>query len=97
MDGVHDWHGRLGDGVYADELRDLAGLPADAPLCSPALSERHRDLARELDPTQWLHRPEVRLAGAAAREARYGDEQRRRRVAQLDAVRSRPSRRIGGG
>jgi hypothetical protein len=76
-------------GVYADELRDLAGLPADAPLCSPALSERHRDLAREQDPTQWLHRPEVRLAGAAAREARYGDEQRRRRVAQLDAVRSK--------
>jgi predicted transcriptional regulator len=75
--------------IYAHELRELAGLPADAPLCSPALSECHRDLAREHDTTQWLHRPEVRLAGAATREARYGDEQRRRRVEQLDAVRDR--------
>jgi hypothetical protein len=75
--------------IYAHELRELAGLPADAPLCSPALSDCHRDLAREQDPTQWLHRPEVRLAGAAAREARYGDEQRRRRVEHLDAVRAK--------
>jgi hypothetical protein len=82
-------HTVLAHGVYANELREMAGLPADAPLCSPALSERHRDLARELDTTQWLHRPEVRLAGAAAREAHYGDEQRRRRVEQLDAVRSK--------
>jgi hypothetical protein len=82
-------HTVLVHGVYADELRELAGLPADAPLCSPALSEHNRDLARQLDTTQWLHRPEVRLAGAAAREAHYGDEQRRRRVVQLDAVRSK--------
>ncbi|MDP1846930.1 MAG: hypothetical protein Q8K79_03975 [Solirubrobacteraceae bacterium] len=45
--------------IYADELRELAGLPTDAPLCSSDLSERHRQLTREQDPTQWLHRPEV--------------------------------------
>jgi hypothetical protein len=75
--------------IYAHELRELAGLPADAPLCSPALSDCHRELAREQDPTHWLHRPEVRAAGAATREAHYSDEQRRRRVEHLDAVRAK--------
>jgi hypothetical protein len=74
-------------GVYADELRELAGLPPGTPLCSPELSECHRELALEQDATQWLHREEVRLAGAATREANYDDEQRRRRVEQLNAVR----------
>jgi hypothetical protein len=74
-------------GVYADDLRELAGLPPKTPLCSPELSECHRELALEQDSTEWLHRPEVRLAGAAVREANYNDEQRRRRVEQLNAVR----------
>lgn len=73
--------------VYADELRELAGLPPDAPLCSPELSECHRELARRHDTTQWLHRPEVFAAAAATREANYNDEHRRRRIAHLDAVR----------
>ena len=74
-------------GVYAEELRELAGLPPEAPLCSSELSDCHRELAREQDTTPWLHRPAVRSAGAATREANYDDEQRRRRVEQLRAVR----------
>jgi hypothetical protein len=73
--------------IYAHELRELAGLPADAPLCSPALSDCHRDLAREQDTSRWLHRPEVLAAAAATREANYDDQQRKRRVTQLNAVR----------
>lgn len=73
--------------IYADELRDLAGLPPGAPLCSPGLSQRHRQLAREHDTTRWLHRPEVVAAAAATREANYDDQQRRRRAEHLDAVR----------
>jgi hypothetical protein len=53
------------------------------------LSECHRELARDQDTSRWLQRPEVRLAGAATREAHYGDEERRRRVEQLDAVRGK--------
>jgi hypothetical protein len=82
-------HTVVAHGVYADELRDLAGLAPDAPLCSRGLSERHRELARDQDTSRWLHRPEVRAAAAAAREANYDDQQRRRRVAQLNAVRQR--------
>ena len=73
--------------IYAEELRELAGLPADAPLCSSDLSERHRQLTREQDPTQWLHRPEVFAASAVTREAQYDEEQRRRRVEHLNSVR----------
>jgi AraC-like DNA-binding protein len=80
-------HTVLAHGVYADELRELAGLGPDTPLCSRGLSERHRELARDQDPSRWLHRPEVRAAAAATREANYDAEQRRRRVAQLNAVR----------
>lgn len=74
-------------GVCADELRQLAGLPRDAPLCSPELSDCHRELALRHETTQWLHRPEVFVASAATREANYDDEQRRRRIEHLDAVR----------
>lgn len=74
-------------GIYADELRDLAALAPGAPLCSPALSERHHDLAVEQDTTRWLHRPEVFFAAAASREAQYNDEQRERRVQQLNTIR----------
>lgn len=74
-------------GIYAADVRELAELPGDAPLCSPDLSECHRELALEQDTTRWLHRPEVRLAGAAIREANYDDEQRRHRAEQLNAVR----------
>ena len=76
-------------GVYADELRQLAGLPANAPLCSPELSASHREFALKHGSTDRLHRPEVLLAAAAAREANYDDEQRRRRVEQLNAVRAK--------
>ena len=76
-------------GVYASELRELAGLAPDTPLCSRGLSECHRELARDQDTSRWLQRPEVRLAGASTREAHYDDEQRRRRVEQLDAVRGK--------
>jgi hypothetical protein len=82
-------HTVLAHGVYADELRELAGLAPDTPLCSQGLSERHRELARDQDTGQWLHRPEVRAAAAATREANYDDQQRKRRVAQLDAVRQK--------
>src|ERR687897_472839 len=75
--------------VYAHELRELAGLASDASLCSRELSECHRKRAREQETTQWLHRPEVRIAGAATREANYDDDQRRRRVEHLDAVRDK--------
>ena len=75
--------------VYAHELRELAGLASDASLCSRELSECHRERAREQETTQWLHRPEVRIAGAATREANYDDDQRRRRVEHLDAVRDK--------
>lgn len=74
-------------GVYADDLRHLAGLPRHAPLCSPELSDCHRELALEHETTQWLHRPEVSVASAVTREANYDDEQRRRRIEHLDAVR----------
>ena len=74
-------------GVYAHELREMAGLAPDAPLCSSDLSACHRQLARDQDTTQWLHRPEVRAAGAAAREANYDEDQRRRRIEHLNAVR----------
>jgi hypothetical protein len=80
-------HTVLAHGVYADELRELAGLAPGTPLCSQGLSERHRELARDQDTGQWLHRPEVRAAAAATREAKYDDQQRRRRVAHLNAVR----------
>jgi hypothetical protein len=80
-------HTVLAHGVYAHELRDLAGLAPDAPLCSRGLSERHRQLARDQDTSRWLHRPEVLAAAAATREASYDDQQRRRRAAQLNAVR----------
>ena len=73
--------------VYAAELRELAGLSRDAPVCSMDLSECHRQLALEQGTSRWLHRPEVFLASAATREANYDDEQRRRRVAHLNAVR----------
>jgi hypothetical protein len=82
-------HTVLAHGVYAHELRELAGLAHDAPLCSPGLSERHRELAHDQDPSRWLDRPEVRAAAAATREANYDDQQRRRRVAQLNAVRQK--------
>jgi hypothetical protein len=74
--------------IYARELRELAGLPANAPLCAPELSERHGELAREHDFRQWLHRPEVFAASAATREANFDDERRRRRAEHLDAVRA---------
>jgi hypothetical protein len=79
-------HTVLAHRIYAGELRDLAGLPPDAPLCSPELSDQHRRLAREQD-KQWLRRPEVLAAAAATREANYDPEQRRRRRQQLDSVR----------
>lgn len=82
-------HTVLAHGVYAEDLRELAGLAPDTPLCSPDLSEQHRQLARKLGTTNWLHQPEVRAAGAATREANYDDEQRRRRVEQLDAARQK--------
>jgi hypothetical protein len=74
-------------GVYAHELRELAGLRPDTPLCSPGLSESHSQLARDQETSRRLHRPEVLAAAAAAREAGYDDEQRRRRIEQLNAVR----------
>jgi hypothetical protein len=80
-------HTVVAHGVYADELRALAGLAPDTPLCSRGLSERHRDLARDQDTSRWLHRPEVQAAAAATREATYDDRQRRRRAAQLNAAR----------
>src|SRR5215207_2883905 len=80
-------HTVLVHGVYAEELREMAGLARDAPLCSPELSECHRELARDRETTQWLHRPDVLLAGAATREANYDDEQRQRRSQHLLAVR----------
>lgn len=73
--------------IYAAELRELAGLQADAPLCAPDLSDCHRRLAREHDSTRWLHQPEVFAAAAASREANYDDEQRNRRAEHLDRVR----------
>jgi hypothetical protein len=82
-------HTVVAHGVYADDLRALAGLASDTPLCSRGVSERHRDLARGQDTSRWLHLPEVRAAAAAAREANYDDQQRRRRVAQLNAVRQK--------
>jgi hypothetical protein len=75
--------------VYAHELRELAGLAPDAPLCSPELSDCHRQLARDQGTSRWLNRPEVRVAAAATREANYDDDQRRRRVEHLDAVRDK--------
>ena len=80
-------HTVLVHGVYADELRELAGLAPGTPLCSDGLSERHRQLAHDQHPSRWLHRPEVRAAAAATREANYDDQQRNRRVAHLNAVR----------
>ena len=80
-------HTVLAHQIYAHELRELAGLPADAPLCSSELSECHRQLTREQDPTRWLHRPEVFAASAVTREAQYDEEQRRRRVEHLNSVR----------
>lgn len=80
-------HTVLAHGIYAHELRELAGLAPDTPLCSRGLSECHRQLARDQDTSRWLHRPEVLAAAAATREANYDDQQRRRRVTQLDAVR----------
>ena len=80
-------HTVLVHGIRAAELRQLAGLPAGAPLCSPMLSDRHRELAIEQQSTDWLHRPEVFLAAAATREARYDAEQRERREQHLNAVR----------
>lgn len=77
----------IAHGIYADELRELAGLAPGAPLCSAALSERHHQLAVEQDTSQWLHRPEVFYAAAASREAHYDEEQRERRVQQLHAIR----------
>jgi len=74
-------------GIYADELRELAGLARDAPLCSPELSDVHRELAREQGTGRWLHRPEVRLAAAATREASLDDHRRKRRIEHLNAVR----------
>jgi hypothetical protein len=82
-------HTVLAHGVYAHELRELAGLAPDTPLCSHGLSERHRELARDQHPGRWLHRPEVRAAAAATREAHYDDQQRKRRVAHLNAVRQK--------
>ena len=82
-------HTVLAHQVYANELRQMAGLSPDTPLCSPELSEDHRDLARAQDTLQWLHRPEVFLAAAAAREAGYDDEQRQRRVEHLASVRQK--------
>ena len=81
-------HTVLAHRVYASELRELAGLPPDAPLCSPELSDEHRRLAQEED-KQWLRRPEVLAAAAAAREAGYNPEQRRRRRQHLDSVRGK--------
>jgi len=80
-------HTVLAHGVYADDLRELAGLAPDTPLCSQELSESHRELARGQDTRRWLHRPGVWAAAAATREANYDDQQRKRRVAQLNAVR----------
>jgi hypothetical protein len=80
-------HTVLAHGVYAWELRELAGLAPEAPLCSPTLSECHRQLARDQDTSQWLQRPEVLAAAAATREANYDEEQRKRRAAHLRAVR----------
>ena len=80
-------HTVLAHQIYAHELRELAGLAPDAPLCAPALSECHRELAREQDTHQWLQRPEVLKLAAATREANYDDEQRKRRVEHLAAVR----------
>lgn len=65
----------------------MAELPSDAPLCSPELSECHRELAREHETTKWLRRQDVVLAAAAARERNYTEEERRRRVEHLNAVR----------
>lgn len=74
-------------GIYAAEIRELAGLRPDAPLCSSTLSESHRNLARAQNTTLRLRRPEVLRKAAATREANYGDEERRRRIDQLDAIR----------
>lgn len=73
--------------IYADELRKLAGLAPGAALCSPDLSDQHRELAREHDSHRWIHQPGIALVAAATREANYDDEQRRRRVEHLHAVR----------
>ena len=81
-------HTVLVHGIRAADLREMAGLPANAPLCSPALSDRHRELAAEQGTTERLHRPEVYRSAAATREAQYDDEQRERRVQHLDAVRA---------
>jgi hypothetical protein len=75
--------------IYAHELRELARLPSETPLCAPDLSERHRDLAREQDTHQWLERPEVLAAAATTREANYDEAQRRRRIEHLNAMRPR--------
>ena len=80
-------HTVLVHGIRAAELRRLAGLPPGAPLCSALLSERHRELAVSQGTTAWLHRPEVFIAAAATREARYDVEQLERRVQHLAAVR----------
>ena len=74
-------------GIYADQLRELAGLRRGEPLCSPQLSETHRTLALTHNTTQWLHQPEAFRAAAVTREATYDDEQRKRRIEHLDAVR----------
>jgi hypothetical protein len=73
--------------IYAADIRELAGLAPNAPLCSEGLSERHRELARSQETGRWLQRPEVLAAAAATREGNYDAEQRSRRVAQLRAVR----------
>ncbi len=80
-------HTVLVHGIRAVELRQLAGLPAGAPLCSPRLSDRHRELAVEQRTTEWLHVPAVAAAAAATREARYDEGQRQRRVEHLKTVR----------
>jgi hypothetical protein len=82
-------HTVLAHRIYAHELRELAGLSPDTPLCSRNLSECHRQLARNQDTSRWLHRPGVLAAAATTREANYDDQQRRRRVAQLNSVRQK--------
>jgi hypothetical protein len=77
----------IAHGVYADELRALAGLGPNDAICSKELSETHRQLAIDHDTTQWLHRPEVYTAAAATREANDNEDQRRRRISQLDNIR----------
>ena len=68
-------HTVLVHGVRAAELRLLADLPAKAPLCSPGLSDRHRELAIEGRTTDRLHQPQVYRAAAATRtDARAAGE-----------------------